>query len=268
MRWHGRGLQSHSAWPVGKSFEAGIANGQRRRRCLSEGGHGPPWRRNIYYFSLLILFVSVNEPNNGNSCVFIMIQVWLFPKPPQEGKIMLTLRHPHLVPIYGCGDFKKGGCSGFFSVWVRISFIFHFGACCFLALMCYIVNVKITTFSQGIRYIEMELLDGDLHTEIRKHRLGHLPPEMSGKFLKHITSGLMHLHSRRLIHRDIKPGNIFVSGSIAKIGDFGLTVEMGPNVTVAGTPNYLPYDIWNSVVPMTIRADLWGLGCVLQLIWR
>ena len=100
----------------------------------------------------------------------------------------------------------------------------------------------------------------------RKHRLGHLPPEMSGKFLKHITSGLMHLHSRRLIHRDIKPGNIFVSGSIAKIGDFGLTVEMGPNVTVAGTPNYLPYDIWNSVVPMTIRADLWGLGCVLQLI--
>ena len=43
-----------------------------------------------------------------------MIQVWLFPKPPQEGKIMLTLRHPHLVPIYGCGDFTKGGCSGFF----------------------------------------------------------------------------------------------------------------------------------------------------------
>ena len=128
--------------------------------------------------------------------------------------------------------------------------------------------MKITTFSQGIRYIEMELLDGDLHTEIRKHRLGHLPPEMSGKFLKHITSGLMHLHSRRLIHRDIKPGNIFVSGSIAKIGDFGLTVEMGPNVTVAGTPNYLPYDIWNSVVPMTIRADLWGLGCVLQLILK
>ena len=132
--------------------------------------------------------------------------------------------------------------------------------------LCVTLSMKITTFSQGIRYIEVELLDGDLHTEIRKHRLGHLPPEMSGKFLKQITSGLMHLHSRRLIHRDIKPGNIFVSGSIAKIGDFGLTVEMGPNVTVAGTPNYLPYDIWNSVVPMTIRADLWGLGCVLQLI--
>ncbi|CAL1145051.1 unnamed protein product [Cladocopium goreaui] len=125
------------------------------------------------------------------------------------------------------------------------------------------VFLKEAMARHGIRYIEMELLDGDLHTEIKKHRLGHLPPEMSGKFLKHITSGLMHLHSRRLIHRDIKPGNIFVSGSIAKIGDFGLTVEMGPNVTVAGTPNYLPYDIWNSVVPMTIRADLWGLGCVL-----
>ena len=100
-------------------------------------------------------------------------------------------------------------------------------------------SLMITTFSQGIRFIEMELLDGDLHTEIRKHRLGHLPPEMCGKFLKHITSGMMHLHSKRLIHRDIKPGNIFVSGSIAKIGDFGLTVEMGPKLTVCGTPKLL-----------------------------
>ncbi|CAL1173857.1 unnamed protein product [Cladocopium goreaui] len=58
------------------------------------------------------------------------------------------------------------------------------------------VFLKEAMARHGIRYIEMELLDGDLHTEIKKHRLGHLPPEMSGKFLKHITSGLMHLHSR------------------------------------------------------------------------
>ena len=83
----------------------------------------------------------------------------------------------------------------------------------------------------------MELLGGDLHNDIQKHRLGHLPPETCGRFLKHVVSGLMHLHSRKLIHRDIKPGNIFVSGDTAKIGDFGLTVEAGPTLAVCGTPN-------------------------------
>ena len=114
----------------------------------------------------------------------------------------------------------------------------------------------------------MELLDGDLHSEIRKNRLGQLPPEVCGKFLKHINSGLMHLHGKGLIHRDIKPANVFVSGSIAKIGDFGLTVEQRAAASsgVCGTPQYLPFNIWNSRVEMSVRADIWGLGCTLQLV--
>lgn len=130
----------------------------------------------------------------------------------------------------------------------------------------FFVHVMTVTFSQGIRYIEMELLDGDLHSQIRSHRLGHLPAETSAKYLKQVTSGLVYLHGRGLVHRDIKPANIFVSGTKAKIGDFGLTAEMGPKLSVCGTPHYLPFDIWNSVRPMSPRADIWGLGCVLQLI--
>ena len=114
----------------------------------------------------------------------------------------------------------------------------------------------------------MELLDSDLHGVIARSRLGHLAPEATAGFLKQITSGLIHLHSLKLIHRDIKPGNIFVSGSKAKIGDFGLTVEARPGVwlSVCGTPHYLPHDIWHSLAPMSYRADIWGLGCVLQLV--
>eukprot|EP00434_Breviolum_minutum_P008144 symbB.v1.2.007181.t1/scaffold436.1/size343649/13 len=95
----------------------------------------------------------------------------------------------------------------------------------------------------GLRYIEMELLDGDLHAEIRKNHLGKLPPEVCGKYLKHINSGLMHLHGKGLIHRDIKPANIFVAGKTCKIGDFGLTIEeetaSRPDFDqLAGTPQY------------------------------
>lgn len=114
----------------------------------------------------------------------------------------------------------------------------------------------------------MELLDSDLHHVIVRSRSGHLTPEASAGFLKQITSGLIHLHSKNLIHRDIKPANIFISGSKAKIGDFGLTVEFCPGVwlSVCGTPNYMPHDIWHRRVPMSYRADIWGLGCVLQLV--
>jgi len=119
----------------------------------------------------------------------------------------------------------------------------------------------------------MELLDGDLHAEIRKNRMGVLPPEVCGKFLKHINSGLMHLHGKGLIHRDIKPANIFVAGTTCKIGDFGLTIEEKTIAEadfenldqLAGTPQYLPWDVWSGKVAQTRRCDVWGLGCTLQL---
>ena len=116
----------------------------------------------------------------------------------------------------------------------------------------------------------MELLDGDLHAEIRKNHLGKLPPEVCGKYLKHINSGLMHLHGKGLIHRDIKPANIFVAGKTCKIGDFGLTIEeetaSRPDFDqLAGTPQYLPWDVWSGNVGQSRRCDVWGLGRTLQL---
>ena len=116
------------------------------------------------------------------------------------------------------------------------------------------------------RFLEMELLDRDLHTEIQQRH--HLPPESSAKYLQHIISGLIHLHSLNLIHRDIKPANVFVTGGAAKIGDFGLTVKKGPGLDVAGTPEYLPNDILEGRVPMSFRADVWGAGCCLRLPCR
>ena len=66
-----------------------------------------------------------------------MIQVCgplrFFSKPPQEGKIMLTLRHPHLVPIYGCGEFTRGNCSG----------LDLFGIACFSICVCMLVHVTL-----------------------------------------------------------------------------------------------------------------------------
>ena len=191
---------------------------------------------------------------------FKLFRSFVFPELPQEGKRMLTLRHPHLVPVYQCGDYEKGGYSVLGQAGVIRSF---FGVFFFLivwARITFLHSFLVIIFSQGIRFIEMELLDGDLHSEIRKNRLGHLPPEVCARFLKHISSGLMHLNGKGLIHRDIKPANVFVIGSVAKIRDFGLTVESAaPDLQVCRTPQYLPFDLWNSEVPMSVRADIWDL---------
>jgi serine/threonine protein kinase len=58
-----------------------------------------------------------------------------------------------------------------------------------------------------------------------------------------IIDGVKYLHQNSIIHRDIKPGNIFLSDTLrVKIGDFGMaTTVSGPKekkYTTCGTPNY------------------------------
>ena len=139
----------------------------------------------------------------------------------------------------------------------------------------------------------MELLDADLHSVIYGGR--KLPPETCAKFLLQLCSGLIYMHTENgLIHRDVKPANIFISEQRLKLGDFGLTMEEhGPGASeICGTPEYMPYEIWNvarpvfcmflfnlagclkSVIQLSFchpkglevasrRQDHWGCGCIL-----
>ena len=109
----------------------------------------------------------------------------------------------------------------------------------------------------------MELLKTDLHRMI-----GHdgLPAEVTATMLKHVTSGLRYLHLKDLVHRDIKPGNIFiVSAGVAKTGDFGLCCrkrQAKNTLGVCGTLQYLPADI---LTMLWYRAELVELICNLKV---
>ena len=81
-------------------------------------------------------------------------------------------------------------------------------------------------------YLVMEFVNGgDLHsllTEMRR-RGESVPEQQLLMWLTQICSALAHLHRQRVLHRDVKTANIFVSAqSTLKLGDFGLAVRVAP----------------------------------------
>jgi len=66
-----------------------------------------------------------------------------------------------------------------------------------------------------------------------------------------ISAGLEEMHSKSLIHRDIKPHNIFVMESgMSKVADFGISNNIGNTInyvkTMCGTPIYMAPEILNN----------------------
>ena len=90
------------------------------------------------------------------------------------------------------------------------------------------------------------------------------------RWMHQSMSALAHLHQNRVIHRDVKPANIFLvrrAGSTeAVLGDFGISRALSPDTVFAmtnmGTPNYMSPEAMAGV-GYDGRADVWSMGCIL-----
>ncbi|KAL6747220.1 kinase-like domain-containing protein [Haematococcus lacustris] len=111
--------------------------------------------------------------------------------------------------------------------------------------------------------------EGDLFTRISKRRAANQffsEHEIMDMFVQ-IASSLQYIHSKRILHRDLKTQNIFLSkGNIIKLGDFGISKVLEKTdqfaTTVTGTPYYMAPEICTNQ-PYTFKSDIWSLGCVL-----
>ena len=121
-------------------------------------------------------------------------------------------------------------------------------------------------------YIVMEYADdGDLSKKIKiqqKKKIDkYFSEEKILKYLYQICKGINYIHSKNVIHRDIKSQNIFLmkNGDV-KIGDFGiaksLTKTNSNAMTIIGTPYYFSPEIINGE-PYNYKTDIWSLGVVL-----
>lgn len=125
----------------------------------------------------------------------------------------------------------------------------------------------------GVFYYAMELLDGiDLESLVTKY--GPQPPARVVSILRQVCRSLADAHQQGMVHRDIKPTNIFLCRlgnefDFAKVLDFGLVKVTDENATkltregaTTGTPAYMPPEIALGTAELDGRTDLYALGCV------
>jgi serine/threonine protein kinase len=126
----------------------------------------------------------------------------------------------------------------------------------------------------GSFYLVMELLEGESLGDLLE-REGRLSPRRALRITRHVLRGLDHAHRQSIVHRDIKPDNIFITRrgddpDFARILDFGIAKLIGDSAQNAltqagiaiGTPKYLSPE---QAVGGTLdgRSDLYSLSIVL-----
>ena len=117
--------------------------------------------------------------------------------------------------------------------------------------------------------IIMEYCDnGDLNTFIQNQKKlkRYLSEDEIWNFFIQISLGLAYIHSKKILHRDLKPMNIFLTKKTEiKIGDLGVAKFLSNNsnaMTCIGTPYYLSPEICKEK-PYNSKGDVWALGCIL-----
>lgn len=129
------------------------------------------------------------------------------------------------------------------------------------------------TLASGLRYLVMELLEGiDLRRLLQKE--GPLPVERAVDYLIQVCSALGDAHRLHIIHRDVKPENLFLAQFRAceptiKLLDFGVALFLDDTgqLTIpgrgVGSPHYLSPEQMQNPSGVDQRSDLWAVGLLM-----
>ncbi|MCC7542315.1 MAG: serine/threonine protein kinase [Deltaproteobacteria bacterium] len=136
-----------------------------------------------------------------------------------------------------------------------------------------VVDVTDVGVHDGVPFLVMELLEGDSLADILE-REGPLSPARALELLLPVASTLAMAHAQGVLHRDLKPDNVFVARSnvgppIPKLLDFGISKVAGESTGVTGsgevlgTPYYMSPEQTRGVRQVTAKSDQYALAVVL-----
>ena len=124
--------------------------------------------------------------------------------------------------------------------------------------------------ADGFLYYVMPYVEGESLRQ-RLDREGKLPAEEVVRLTDDIAAALSHAHEHGIVHRDVKPENVMLTGSRAVVADFGIaravTAAGGERLTgtglAIGTPAYMSPEQAMGLGEVDARSDVYALGCVV-----
>lgn len=119
-------------------------------------------------------------------------------------------------------------------------------------------------------YMLLELCKNQTMSELVRRRKRLVEVEVQCYALQ-VVAALQYLHSNKVIHRDIKLGNLFLSERMmVKLGDFGLSTKVEfdgeRKKTICGTPNYIAPEVLEGKQGHSYEADIWSFGVLLYAL--
>lgn len=124
----------------------------------------------------------------------------------------------------------------------------------------------------GLPYFTMPFVEGE-SLQTRLSRQGELPLPEAIRILREVASALAYAHAHNVVHRDIKPDNVLLSGGAAMVTDFGVAKALdaagageGSGVTsigvALGTPAYMSPEQAGADPLVDHRADIYAWGAM------
>lgn len=127
---------------------------------------------------------------------------------------------------------------------------------------------------EGLPFMVHELLEGEA-LDARVKRAGPLPWDEARTVMLPVMDALASVHDAGILHRDLKPGNVFLSRGhddslVPKLLDFGIVKLVGvehslatENGVMVGSPAYMAPEQVRGQTDLDGRADVWGVGVLL-----
>ena len=135
----------------------------------------------------------------------------------------------------------------------------------------HIVPVHAAGISEGLPYYTMPFIEGE-SLRARLARSGELPIQEAARILRDVLSALSYAHEHGVVHRDIKPDNVLLTGNHAVVADFGvakaLSASTNPGSSLTslgvalGTPAYMSPEQAAADPATDHRADLYAVGAM------